>query len=343
MIKRNWKRIISSLILIVMFFPNTLCFGEEALKQPEIGEILAKYSYNFCKKYGYNSSNNMTFYDHDNSGTEDRQYGYRLELHSGIAQRNSGRGDGSTTKSYTNKYPMDCVGVVCTMIHQALGIGNDTFEFFIAPRAPRMQWFDRVSGTPQPGDILDGPGHVKIYIGSIGGSEGNVVEGLSANWEGATLTSSGYSGYTAYRIKETLGIMRSQCKDSPDGASLVGMGNMGTESEFYYNGIPDGEYSVAGSFWEWLVNALKDVFTYLVNIIFYIFRMVFVGFTAIIDNLITYIVSSITGKDINIFEDATSGWRNDGNDEVDKVNIETIIFDDVFDINFFETPATTTL
>ena len=90
-----------------------------------------------------------------------------------------------------------------------------------------------------------------------------------------------------------------------------------------------------------LLYLIAEVFKFLVNIIFYIFRMVFVGFTAIVDNLITYVVRSITGDDTaSFFKDATSGWRNDGK-EVPKVNIETIIFDDTFDVNFFK-PATTT-
>ena len=78
--------------------------------------------------------------------------------------------------------------------------------------------------------------------------------------------------------------------------------------------------------------------------------MIIVGFTAIVDNFITYIVKSIIGVEAHFFKDATSGWRNE-EDEVEKINIETIIFgekdeetgeyNNLFDVNFFR-PADTT-
>ena len=327
MIKRNWKRIIASLILIVMFFPHTLC-SAETLNSMQIGEILAQYAYNFCKMYGYNSANNMTYYDHDDGSVIDRPFGYRLQLHSGTAQRNLPPKE----SNYTNRYPMDCVGVVSTMIHQALGIGSADWTQFIAPGSPDMQWFTSVAGTPQKGDILSESGHVKIYIGDVGGAEGDIVEGVSEEWRGACL-GSGYSGCTIYRIKDTLGITRDQCTTVPN-ASFLGAG-AGIESEFYFNGIPNGEYSVVGSIWEILVTMLAEIFKLLVNLIFYIFRMVFVGFTAIVDNSISYVIKTIMGMPADFFKDATSGWRND-DESTDKVNVETIIFDDIFDVNFFK-------
>ena len=340
MIKRNWKRIVSILILIVMFFPHISIY---AITQERAGQIIAGYAYDFCKNYGSSSSNNQTIYD----WSDNRKYGYRLEIcPSGTAEGPKG------TKAFSNKYPMDCVGFVSTVIHQSLGIGNNDWEVFISPQTTTQGYFSKVTtGDWKPGDILhlntynestkEGTRHVMVYLGDMGGYK--VAHSVSGEFKGASLGNN-TSGYSAYRLNPDVctAIDETNCKVSA-GASLVGLGSssMGTESEFYYNGVPDGKYSVAGSFFEWIVQALAEVFKFLVNIIFYIFRMVFVGFTAIVDNLITYVVRSITGDDTaSFFKDATSGWRDDGK-EVPKVNIETIIFDDTFDVNFFA-PATTT-
>ena len=331
-----------------MFFPHVSIY---AITQERAGQIIAGFAYEFCKNYGANSSNNQTIYD----WSDNRNYGYRLELcPSGVAKG----GDGS--KAFTNKYPMDCVGFISMVIHQSLGIGGSDFTYFITPQSGVYtdpnghKYFDEV-GTAEanwkPGDILhkytynsstgEGTRHVMVYLGNMGGYK--VAHSVSTGFKGACLGTN-VSGYTAYRIANDICTTKTEddCKVTA-GASLVGLGSssMGTESEFYYNGVPDGKYSVAGSFFEWIVQALAEVFKFLVNIIFYIFRMVFVGFTAIVDNLITYVVRSITGDDTaSFFKDATSGWRDDGK-EVPKVNIETIIFDDTFDVNFFK-PATTT-
>ena len=110
------------------------------------------------------------------------------------------------------------------------------------------------------------------------------------------------------------------------------------ESEFYYNGIPDGKYSVTSrNILDWIVNALKDVFNFIVSLLAYLVRMVFVGWTFLIENLLTDTVKRISGEDDLLEIDATD-YGEDGNQYTDdNITIEKIIFNDVkiFNVDFF--------
>lgn len=331
------KKIITISILIVMLFPYTACL---ALTQAEAGMAIAQYAYNFCMTYGRDSGDNKTIYDHDNGGTTDRVYGYKLQLRSGIAQCSKG------TMKYTNKYPMDCVGFVSMVLHQSLGIGSDsTFTFFITPNNPTTYgYFELATGGAQPGDIYRNSGHVMIYLGSVGGdkyiAESNAIY---PEFRGPYLSSPNLSGYTGYRIKESIisKIDIADVKSSPSGAGLTGnstLFNHIEQSEFYYNGIPDGKYSVvSGNIFDWIVNALKDVFNFIVSLLAYLVRMVFVGWTFLIENLLTDTVKRISGEDDLLEIDATD-YGEDGNQYTDdNITIEKIIFNDVkiFNVDFF--------
>lgn len=338
---RKIKKIITILILIVMLFPYTVCF---AITQEEAGIAIAQYAYSLCTTLGNNSPTNMTVYDHDNGGTTDRKYGYLLKLHSGTAQA----GNGERTTTYTNKYPMDCVGFVSTVIHQSLGIGSDTeFTFFITPQSDNQGYFEKVTGDVKPGDVYRINGsiiHVMIYLGEYGG-EYTIAESWSSNFMGALLTNSSASSYTPYRIKSTIvkNIDATEVKTSTDGAGLTSTTSIFNHvemSKFYYNGIPDGKYSVtSGNILDWIVNTLKEIFIFIINIIEYIVRMVFVGWTFIVENMLTDLIQKISGEDSILKMDATD-YGKDGNKYTDdNVTLEKIIFDNVkiFDVNFFTT------
>lgn len=337
--KNKLKRIIVILILIVILFPYTTCF---ALTQAEVGQILAEYAYNFCMNYGANSTNNQTVYSINNTH---RKYGYLLKKCSGTARRYE-NGSAVDGREFTDKYAMDCTAFVDMVVHQSLGLGSsDSLTEFATPASGgNSTWFEQVTGDLKPGDIgaisTDSITHVWIYLGSVGKSTGTIAESISSGYEckGAIVRNANYSGARYYRILESTasGLKQEDCVTTPNGLSVssnsggVFGGNM-EESEFYYNGIPDGKYSVAGSFWDWIIDALASVFDFLINIITYIVRMVFVGWTAIMENLITFAVESITGEAaLNV--DATSAQTNDN------ITIETIVFNKVkaFDINFFD-------
>lgn len=345
MVKKKLMKIIAILILFVTLFPYTTCL---AISQAEAGVAIARYAYNFCMKYGANSANNQTIYD----WSENRISGYKLMFTSGVAEGPRG------TKSFTNKYPMDCVGFVSTMIHQSLGIGSDdTITFFIDPQNIPSTYFEPVNGAVQPGDVYRSPEsadcHVVIYLGSEG--KGEYVNGIAHStpqgdkFTGAMLSTTSWnlSSYTPYRIKESIvsGVNASDVITDPVtkaglGASTSMIEGSGSQSEFYYNGIPDGKYSVGNKFTvEWLVDSLLAVFEFLVTICAYILRMVFVGWTFIVEEFITNSINSITKTDTVLDIDSTTIQSSANKETADNITIEKIIFDKVkvFNVNFFNT------
>ena len=319
---------------------------EEIVIAAEKDLTLAQYAYNFCMQYGENSGNNQTIYDHDKGGEQDRVYGYQLMLHSGTAEKGSSE-TGYEYKSYTNKYPMDCVGFVSTMIHHALGMGdNDSFTSFISPQSKSKQnsegkdYFQSVpAGTWQPGDILlsTTKTHVIIYLGDSGIGGYNMAHSTTPNFVGAKLEKrESFPSYTAYRINPDVATALTNVTNIPIGG-MVGAAGAVPQSDFFYNGVPDGKYSVtAGAALDWIIETLKEIVEFLINIIFYIMRMVPVGYTSIVENWITNTIRTMVGEE-NLDIEST-GTETDGT-----ITLEKIIYDEVniFNVNFFEYKETT--
>ena len=361
MIKTKFKKIVIILILIVLLFPYAVCLAAEMTMQQKAGATLAQYAYNFCMQYGENSGNNQTIYDHDKggyAGEPDRKYGYQLILHSGTAEKGNSY-SGYEYKSYTNRYPMDCVGFVSTMIHQALGMGrkDGTFTIFIAPyncsnagahldsedgettTNTTSDYFEKVTGDWQAGDVLKSNSHVVIYLGPEGIGGYNMAHSTTPDFVGAKLENrSSFSGYTAYRITPDVAeaLDETTLTNNPVGGMVSAAGAV-PQSEFFYNGVPDGKYSVtAGAALDWIIETLKEIFEFLINIIFYIMRMVPVGYTAIVENWITNTIRTMVGEENLDIE--TTGTETDGT-----ITLEKIIYDEVniFNVNFFEYVETT--
>lgn len=110
------------------------------------------------------------------------------------------------------------------------------------------------------------------------------------------------------------------------------------QSEFYYNGIPDGKYSVSSvNLLTWIINAIKEIVSFLINIITYVIRMVFVGWTFLVENMVTDTIKNITGEEEVVEIDATDYGETGNKYTNDNITIEKIIFNKVkvFDIDFF--------
>lgn len=343
MINKKFKKIVIILILIVLLFPYTACL---ALTQAQAGEAIAKYAYSFCTTYGHQGDHTSRY-----SYGSERAKGYLLQPTSGVTECNNG-----CRISYTDALPMDCVAFVSTVIHQSLGIGSDTeFTYFIQPsQYTDLGNFDKVSGSAQPGDVYVSSGHVMIYLGEHGNgytiAESGCGYNSSDSWHqtngkccGPTLTTTSTGSYSAYRIKSSLvgDVNESDIiTDVSGGRSLSGaMGRAVEQSKFYYNGVPDGKYSVTSkNILEWIIEALADIFSFLVNILTYIIRMVFVGWTFLVENMLTDTIKRITGEEDLLKIDSTDYGKTGNKNTDDNITIERIIFDNVkvFDIDFFD-------
>lgn len=297
----------------------------------------------------------------------------------------TGRINAYQNKMTDGYWKFDCVGWVSFVLHHATGIGEDYFTFFATPTccstdANTAYGYEEHYGKPniddlEPGDILQsynsstGNGHVMIYVGDIDNSgKGSIIHcdgwggpggptNSSAGWgvRCQYLEDSSYydmlDGFVRMTDSGLQNIDESELTDksitvSNASASTTGLGSTQNMSDFYYNGIPDGKYSVTKSWFERLIDSLAGIFDFLIGLITMAVRMVFVGWTAIIENLVTFTVKTATGGDKIESISVTSTDIESG----DNITIEKIVFNQisVFDVNFFnfndtvETQTTTT-
>ena len=106
------------------------------------------------------------------------------------------------------------------------------------------------------------------------------------------------------------------------------------KGEFYYGGTTKGSYTVSKSFWEKLLDALAAILDYLLGIMTMGIRVVFVGWTALLEQCLTWLLEAATGTEVN-----TEGVQPVGiADPDDYITIEAIVFNHVtlFNIDVFD-------
>lgn len=344
-------KIISIMILLIIIFPYAMTMAAEVVT---VGNAIGTFALNY---YNEAKAGNAPIIAHPlvvfggwpSSYKSDRA----IDKDTGLPKANP-----YSAKISSAHYGLDCVGWVNFCIYNATGISesvvHDGSGGYVVPiscsaTVNRTNFELKMIGGSelselQTGDIAVTEGHVMVYVNNGGtptfihswAKDGPVLhtwDNLPSKYKGKLLARARVKKEVANLIDES----SLNINPSLGGESLFGSGI--EESEFYYNGVPDGRYSVADSFWMVIVDALKDIFTFLVNILFYIIRMVFVGFTAIFELLLTYILESIAGES-NLKIDTTT-TESSGN-----ITVESIIFNrvNIFDVNFFKqtSPAATT-
>ena len=110
------------------------------------------------------------------------------------------------------------------------------------------------------------------------------------------------------------------------------------DGEFYYSGTTKGTYTVTEGVFSWLLNALGDIADWLVGIMTMGFRMVFVGYTALIERLLTWALETATGVNLNGDIVGTSTDLITLITSSNNVTVEAIVYNKVpaLDINFFK-------
>ncbi len=110
------------------------------------------------------------------------------------------------------------------------------------------------------------------------------------------------------------------------------------EGEFYYTGTTKATYAPTKNIFDWLLNALGDIADWLLGIMTLGFRMVFVGWTALLEKMLTWALESTTGlnADGTVVESSTdlTGLTNSSNN----VTVEAIVYNKVpaLSIDFFD-------
>ena len=110
------------------------------------------------------------------------------------------------------------------------------------------------------------------------------------------------------------------------------------EGDFYYSGTTKGTYTVTQGIFAWLLENIGDIADWLLGIMTMGFRMVFVGWTALFEKLLTWALETTTGVDLagNLVANSTDTTAL--TDSSNNLTVEAIVFNKVpaLNINFFE-------
>ena len=115
------------------------------------------------------------------------------------------------------------------------------------------------------------------------------------------------------------------------------------KDEFYYAGTTEGAYVVTQSFWDWLINFLKQVLDFLLGLFTMGGRMVFVGWAALFEEMVTAMLEASAGVPMEI-DSSVDPTDVDGLiDSSNNVTIETIVYNQVpiLNINLFDNNTAT--
>ena len=337
--KKKIFKIIIIMILIVIAFPYTIVLAAEVAT---VGNAIATFATNYYNKV--QSGEAIAVYHPKNAGYPSGWTANRAIPDDGTPRANP----------YSlgfDHYALDCVGWVNYCVYNVTGIkfGPVTTGAggYVVPGGIRdTAHFESVSGPAQPGDILRSSAHVLLCTAPGEGIEMNSATYTSGKLEGPFKTTR-ISSYSVIRIKKSAAAAIDETKlvtdpNLPAGTVSNIFGGV-NQSEFYYNGIPDGKYSVtSANIIDWIVNTLKEIFSFIANLITYIIRMVFVGWTFLVENMLTDFIKTVSGEENVVEINATDYGKNGNKYTDDNVTIERIIFDNVkiFNVDFFNIEET---
>ncbi len=232
-----------------------------------------------------------------------------------------------------------CSTGVYYMYKLALGINLYEYDFHgmcddsVTSMSNSPYWENVTNQTLQPGDIVINVSHTEMYIGdnqnaNFGNSphSGKITNGPCVN-TGA----GGPRDFThAFRLKNTVDV-------DPMGKVRGGSSSV-NYSNFFFNGVPDGKYSLAKrSFWQVIIDTLAQILDFLINLLFYIVRAVIVGYTAIMESLLSWIINVVSDTNVEDKSLDISSTEASTSDSDTKITVDKILFNklELFDINVF--------
>lgn len=110
------------------------------------------------------------------------------------------------------------------------------------------------------------------------------------------------------------------------------------DGEFYYAGTTKGTYTASEGIFSWLLDNLSQIADWLVGIMTMGPRMVFVGWTALIERILTWTLETTTGVNMNGDGVDSSTDLSSITDSSSNITVQAIVYNQVpaFDINFFD-------
>lgn len=120
------------------------------------------------------------------------------------------------------------------------------------------------------------------------------------------------------------------------------------EGDFYYSGTTEGRYAPSQNIFSWLLGKIGDIADWLVGIITFGFRMIFVGWTALFEKILTWSLEYTTGVSTDGSLVGSSTDLTNVSDSSGNVTVEAIVYNrvpalnaDIFDLDFDRTRSGT--
>lgn len=283
------KLLITYLIIYITISSMSSCFAR--MYDAECGEYVSQYARDFIEKYCTPMS---------------RTHYYTGELKWGGG------------KEFSGDFYACCTTGVHYMYKNALGVDITKFGYSMGCPETKNQmlasdnWIKVPLNELEPGDIVANDSHVELYIGD--GQDANF--GNEPN-SGKITTFARKKGPFTHAFRPNFDV-------NPAGTIPVGDIeeedlSIYDENGFIYSGVAKIEgYKSSMPFGKWIVKCLLEILDYLVGIMTMGFRIVVVGWTAIIErNVMDGIVNSVTG----VTNERVDDWQKDPN-EVDEIDEE---------------------
>lgn len=360
--KRIIKKIGKILIIYVVLSMTILGGISQGYTSAEVGSAVAGYALNLLE-WGNKSEN----YCDDPNGSG---YGPALRYtQSSLRDHHPNLGGSEPDLPWF----YDCSSFACTMYNIVCNkniINGDTSTIYNGSGAIFEDLGPVGDGSEcLPGDLICGrkndSGHVEIFISQqygTGGAHSNHYKKKHEHPNSTAITNEdnqvscyGLSGNKSispdyghiFRLREDVAATITDLNTTFTISGVGGTKGTGTMtnidfSEFFFNGIPKGKYSLAdgSGLFSLLIDFFVNLVDYIIGILTYIIRIVFVGFTALMDNLLSLTVNAITDTNVNTTDiQSTSAIKVEGVEEKDrKLTIESMVFNefDLFDANIFD-------
>ena len=328
--KLIFKRIIIYIVVFMMLLSNT-CYG--GYTQEQVGDAVAGFAANVVSEYG-----DQVKYEQLGSFQNDGH----------TRDDNPIWNSSSYTWNDTSTYYFDCSSFSSGCIHAVTGLLSsalNTTELIGLSSDPNFEVIDYSSSALKTGDVVvhdDGQAHAVVYVGQEYSAWD--TSGAIAN-NGSTFRSVSYFDnnydFKIVRVSES-GAKNLTSLDttfSKTGSSSATAASI-DYSNFFFNGIPDGKYSLASrkNIFEILVESLKELLNFFTGLITYLFRGLIIGIISIFDRLINNTVQSINDAPKSLEESGVSATSADDPYSMNRsVTIEGLVFNDIdlFDINIF--------
>lgn len=241
------------------------------------------------------------------------------------SQAQAKRLTGFNNKKYSdgNMY-FDCSAFACFVYNQTCKAQLpclNTATIYTSGKFKNIGKYSSNRDKLEKGDLLCRPktqrrgGHVVVYVG-----DGKVAHASTGN---ATATEQvKISDVTYYRrSSEDMTILRykgspskvkgydeytwpdgtqSNWKDEDMGGSTSESSSGNSAEDYEYQGTQEGTFNLQTYDIDWLINCLKEILDWIIGIITYLIRMVFIGYTAIIENTINDIAGKLSGIDMSL-------------------------------------------